>query len=111
MVVVAALSQHAVGAVRERGEEASRGGRLQAGGAVGARGVAGRARLWKERQQTGAASADSHLQPGGRHRAGGLTARCVSVCVDVHAAGLPRNCRTLVRVLRWAALVLGRRVP
>lgn len=42
---------------------------------------------------------------------GGLAARCVSVCVDVHAAGLPRNCRTLVRVLRWAALVLGRRVP
>lgn len=46
---------------------------------------------------------------GGHQRR--LTARRVRLCVHVHAAGLPRNCRTLVRVLRWAALVLGRRVP
>ena len=58
VVMVAALSQHAVGAVRERGEEASRGRRLQARGAVGARGVSCRTGLWK-RHHTGAASTGS----------------------------------------------------
>lgn len=58
VVMVAAFSQHAMGAVREGGEEASRGRRLQARGAVGARGVSCRARLWK-RHHTGAASTGS----------------------------------------------------
>lgn len=59
VVVVAALSQHAVGAVRERGEEASWGRRLQARGAVGAWYVGRRTGLWK-RHHTGAAWADSY---------------------------------------------------
>jgi len=52
--MVAAFSQHAMGAVRERGEEATRGRRLQACGAVGARGVGCWTGLWK-RHHTGAA--------------------------------------------------------
>lgn len=52
--MVAAFSQHAVGPVWERGEEASGGRRLQARGAVGARGVGRRTGLWK-RYHTGAA--------------------------------------------------------
>lgn len=59
VVMVAAFSQHAVGAVWERGEEASRGRRLQARGAVGARCVGCRTGLWK-RHHTGAAWTDSY---------------------------------------------------
>lgn len=87
VVVVAALSQHAVGAVRERGEEASWWRRLQARGAVGAWCVGRRTGLWK-RHHTGAAWADSYgpsdaswlsipqllfsYQPGHRHIVDGL---------------------------------------
>ncbi|TNN68401.1 hypothetical protein EYF80_021322 [Liparis tanakae] len=60
VVVVAAFSQHAVGAVRERGEEASGGRRLQARGAVGARDVGCWPGLCK-RHHTGAASTGSSL--------------------------------------------------
>lgn len=60
--MVAAFSQHAVGSVRERGEETSRGRRLQARGAVGARGVGCRTGLWK-RHHTGAASTGSYRPP------------------------------------------------
>ena len=119
--MVAAFSQHAVGAMRERGEEASRGRRLQARGAMGARGVGRRTGLWK-RHHTGAASTGSYGPPEyflltfyrfdtvTQYKLDRLWSKLMFqlmiICTD-----LPRNCRTLVRVLLWAALVLGRRVP
>lgn len=57
--MIAAFSQHAMGAMWERGEEASRRWRLQARGAVGARGVGRWTGLWK-RDHNGAASAGSY---------------------------------------------------
>lgn len=98
VVMVAAFPQHAMGPVWERGEEASRGGRLQACRAVGAGDMGCWTRLWKD---TGAASAHSHA----------IIFCSYSLDSCWPTACLPRNCRTLVRVLLWAALVLGRRVP
>lgn len=107
VVMVAAFSQHAVRAVWERGEQPSRGWRLQACGTVRAWHVGCRTGLWK-RHHTGAGSTDSYRSE--------LLAFTTDVIEqheleDILMVDLPRNCRTLVRVLLWAALVLGRRVP
>lgn len=104
VVMETAFSQHAMGAVWERGEEASGRRRLQARSAVGARGMGCWTRLWK-RHQTGAASRGSY-RPSESDCWKEILLKCCYLWVD-----LPRNCTTLVRVLLWAALVLGRRVP
>lgn len=72
MVVVAAFSQHAVGPVGEGGEQAARGGRLQARGAVRAAALGCRAGLWK-RQHTGDESGRSLWIPAGVAAAEGVT--------------------------------------
>lgn len=105
VVMVAAFSQHAVRAVWERGEQPSRGWRLQAWGTVRARHVGCRTGLWK-RHHTGAGSTDSY-----RSELLAFTSDVIEQHEDILMVDLPRNCRTLVRVLLWAALVLGRRVP
>jgi len=112
VVMVAAFSQHAVGAVRERREEASGGRRLQARGAVGARDVGCWPGLCK-RHHTGAASTGSSLNEVDFYCCDLIVIQVKLYCsnTDCVCVDLPRNWTTLVRVLLWAALVLGRRVP